>query len=422
MLPAFRTGDPPLPITNTSMALPGPLSLGEYRDPCELEEDFAAPIDHEQVAAIGGDAAVWELLAGDGDGVSAELFWSDVHSVVLITEFEGAQCPPGSKIGQPIPDPSHRLVFASAEGLQVYSFVPTESGETIQGKLLSAPVAPMGAGGECIFTNLYLAVSSSSGGRVTVTPILDGRRMEGCARTVSLDTLEPRKEFKRFEIALSEPLEIGGQELGRQAMRGTWFQVEVAIRDVTGCGRVQVDGVELEWGPVIESHPGRTYAEDGQEEYESDLRDLLVFATAEGLAVYGGDVTDLGEPVLLDSTTSPLAVAGVRGEAIFTNLYVTVTRSNRNSVVLELAPIVDGELQEPIELALPGVDSRIAEVHELPLSVSLELAGQEIGRQAMRGTWFQVRPKLLDQVEEGIFVLDGIELEFDTVIESEEPV
>lgn len=116
--------------------------------------------------------------------------------------------------------------------------------------------APAGAGGECIFTNLYVA-TTHFGSDVTLylTAIVDGVRMQTQALVLLAADGSVEGETTVHELSLMEPYMVATVERLRHAPRGTWFEVEIAVR----CGEEVVpaaliaDEIEVEFEIVRES-------------------------------------------------------------------------------------------------------------------------------------------------------------------------
>ena len=94
----------------------------------------------------------------------------------------------------------------------------------------SNPIAPAGASGECIFTNVYITLTHSMPVDIRVTPIVDFIALDGTGgqpdeRLIfSLPDLTPDRLTERFEMGLSLPFPLQGTERVRNALRGAWFQ------------------------------------------------------------------------------------------------------------------------------------------------------------------------------------------------------
>lgn len=115
------------------------------------------------------------------------------------------------------------------------------------------PVAPAGAGGECIFRSIYLVVTYSMACVLRVTPILDGQEFAAEAKDIAL-TAQPTPVTQRFQIGLSVGVaDSTGTEAIRLAMRGAWFTVKIETVGALGDGVLELEGIELEYKVVRES-------------------------------------------------------------------------------------------------------------------------------------------------------------------------
>lgn len=105
-------------------------------------------------------------------------------------------------------------------------------------------LAPAGAGGEAIFTALWLVVTHTMDVDLVFTPLLDGLALE--SQTVALSAGAARVTA-RFRLGLSVPfLNPLGTEVMRTAPRGTWFQVRIATTGGMAAGDLLIEGCELE--------------------------------------------------------------------------------------------------------------------------------------------------------------------------------
>lgn len=142
----------------------------------------------------------------------------------------------------------------------------------------------------------------------------------------------------------------------------------------------------------------------------------------ENLALGESGTTDLGEPIEFVALSAEYAPAGFGGEAIFTDLRLTLFRDNDEDMVLEVTPIVDGERQDPIDLELPAVAEPARAIHELGLANYHPSPEDPQYSTALRGTYFQVElrtPGAGESVDlyNGRLVIEEVELEWDPVRE-----
>lgn len=152
--------------------------------------------------------------------------------------------------------------------IMLFNSTSVDDDQQFQVRALTARVAPAGAGGECIFTSLYLTVTHdlvTDDVDLTVTPVLDGATLDGAGgnpderTTVTLAVQgTPARVTEVFEVGLSIPntFNQAQTEQGRNAMRGTWMQVLIesgAALD-SGDGEIILESVEVEYEVVQESH------------------------------------------------------------------------------------------------------------------------------------------------------------------------
>lgn len=117
-------------------------------------------------------------------------------------------------------------------------------------------VALAGAGGEAIYTSLYMATTHyDQNVSLWVTPFVDGVAL--AAQRIDLIGVPGSKgESKTHELGLSEPYLVAAVEQLRTAPRGTWFEVQVETRYQSAAltpAKQVVDGIEVEHEIVRES-------------------------------------------------------------------------------------------------------------------------------------------------------------------------
>jgi len=112
----------------------------------------------------------------------------------------------------------------------------------------SCEYAPAGTGGECLFTNLYLAVTRRHTGdaQITVTPYVDGTAKP--AVTITLASTGGDTKSEVHEVPLTEP----ATRIGRHSLRGERFSFAITSASGVPNGALVVEGAELEWEPVRE--------------------------------------------------------------------------------------------------------------------------------------------------------------------------
>lgn len=115
-------------------------------------------------------------------------------------------------------------------------------------------VAPAGAGGECIFTVLYLTTTHFDVNvSLWITPYVDGVALTK-QRLNLVGVPGSDGETKVNEIGLSVAHSVSAVERLRYAPRGTWFQVLVETdAAIVGLGACIVSEVEVEYEVVRES-------------------------------------------------------------------------------------------------------------------------------------------------------------------------
>ncbi len=120
------------------------------------------------------------------------------------------------------------------------------------------PVAPAGASGECIFTNVYATITHSMGVDIRLTPIVDFVALDGTGGQPDerlVFTLPPlgARLTERFEMGLSLPFPLTGPERMRNALRGAWFQLQAEALAPLAAGDLIFEQTELEYELVRES-------------------------------------------------------------------------------------------------------------------------------------------------------------------------
>lgn len=132
----------------------------------------------------------------------------------------------------------------------------TDLGTAIEFVALSNDYAPAGIGGECIFTDLRIAIFRDNSADVIleVTPLVDGEAYATIDLTLP-GVSSPARSI--HELALVHVWPSESNPLTSQALRGTWFQLELrTLADPESVdiysGRVVIEGIELEWDPVLE--------------------------------------------------------------------------------------------------------------------------------------------------------------------------
>ena len=117
----------------------------------------------------------------------------------------------------------------------------TDAGEPLELLLECAPVAPAGAGGDCLFDRLRVVFTWSAEVSLTVTPVLDGVAIEESAHQIDL-TASTDRQSQVFELILRRK-EASVHTYG---LRGTWFAVRIA-GTVLSMGDMIIDPLTLEY-------------------------------------------------------------------------------------------------------------------------------------------------------------------------------
>lgn len=120
-----------------------------------------------------------------------------------------------------------------------------DAGAAIPVRLQTNDMAPAGAGGECIFTDVYLAVTrrNTSDWTFTLTPIVDGVALEGTDVTL-LGAADPLTEV--VAISLAQPFLVGATEVSRYEPRGAWIALRITAASAPD-DEVIFAGPELEY-------------------------------------------------------------------------------------------------------------------------------------------------------------------------------
>lgn len=152
----------------------------------------------------------------------------------------------------------------------------------------------------------------------------------------------------------------------------------------------------------------------------SPTRTVFWFLGADGeLALGASGVDDLGATLDALAETNAYAPAGIGGEAMFTNVYMSLFRDCTEDVTLIFTLIVDGVEEDPINLTIPGVASPARSVYEIGLSKPYPSAADPQILTAPRGQWVQLRVETSGGLPDGRFVIEGLELEREIVTEGQ---
>lgn len=361
-----------------------------------------------------GGSALAEIVALEEDGVFStgirvQLTQEGLYSVVLVDQLDDSLCSSAPALVR-----GSAFTFMGSDALQLKSSSRTDAGEPVVGRVRSASLAPAGVGGEAAFLNLYVKLSSSGSGLAVVTPVRDGELLVDERVLLPIDANGRPLVHRTHEVGLAVGDEI------RQAVRGTWFEALIELVDLAGCGPVSVEGVEVEWDLVTEGVEDRSFEEE-ELVLPSRTGSSFTFMGAEGeLAQFGGSTSDLGAFLTALARTNSYAPGGIGGEAIFTNVYLTLQRDNTETLTLHLTPIVDGVELDSIELELAGVAGPVRAVHEIGLAIPYPSVADPQLFYAMRGEWIQLQLETVAALPDGRIVVDGVELEVEVVTEGKD--
>lgn len=338
--------------------------------------------------------------------------------------------PPTTQNPAPCPDdePTTALeLFMGTAAGQSVQFGRTQLDvlSTVQARLVTNHVAPEGFGADYLFTTCYFAFTHRGDVNVLFTPILNGERLDGEAVEMLLvgDGTFKTHEYK---VALSEKYEdSGGTERIRHGLRGQYFAVQLEWIDI--CGYTQFDGVEVEYERLRESQPGvMIYTEEPFVWPRWAESNRAYFGDATGRMLLAGQTyQDGAADVGVVAKSNLVAPEGVGGECAFVGAYIQVTRSNETVLNLHVTPIVDGvEMGKQTLIYQPttGDGGPVTEVEEIPITQFWQ-HGDAIERLRTnpRGTWFQVKVEC-DTLADGWIVIDGVELDYEAVRESESSI
>lgn len=380
-------------------------------------------IEVRTVAEEGGSATAQVAIEEDGTtGTQVQLVRTGVWDVVLVDSFQDDLCPgidPGDAIS------ANRPVFFGDTAGRILRLNRghQELGTPIQGFLRPNVIAPAGIGATCLFRNVYVALEATTGGTMTVTPVLDGEVLT--AEAISFVVPAPAdgtRGFYRIEVPLSRAYEISAVEQSRAGLMGTWFTVEVDVQDNFGCGRIVVAGIEVEYDPHDEGVPGPTFTGESLTAALPVDPKAWYFA-GNGSGIYKGaqGTDDAGSDVLVRFRTNEIAPAGVGGEAMFEDVELAVTRFNAVDWTFTATPVVDGVELEGQDITLAGVGSPVTELVPIDFSQPYMVGGVERSRYYPRGAWFALLITATAAPDKDV-IIEGMELEYDIVEESVEDI
>ncbi len=284
---------------------------------------------------------------------------------------------------------------------------------------------PAGVGGEAVFQTLHLSVTTTTIADIRIIPILDGERLVDEEFTVQVI---PGSTYRseRVEVNLSKPYKSGSVERFRNGLRGSYIQFEICVVDVGGTGRVELDGMSITYTNARETHTwARPFIGELEVDVEPESTARFFFGTdnddGDDAAIYKAESGsfDFGKRLRMWVETRPVAVAGIGQEAVMSNLYICITRSNTVSSQINVTPILDGIDLETELITLAGTSFPLTEVLEIPLSVPFSSGGVERGRTSPRGVWFSYRMTNEGERPDGEFAVNGAAIEATQARESQ---
>jgi len=125
----------------------------------------------------------------------------------------------------------------------------------------SVRASPAGVGGECIFTQFWIALTYDMDAiTLRFTPIVDGVVFDGTGgnpdlrQTLALVGVPGTRVTERFEFGMSVPYDDGvSTNAIRTALRGAWFQLQIDQVGGLGNGDLIIEQPEIEYEVVRES-------------------------------------------------------------------------------------------------------------------------------------------------------------------------
>lgn len=368
-----------------------------------------------------GEAVVQAVVdSGGTPGVQARITRTSVWDTVLVDSFQDDICP-GADPSDSI-SPDRAVFFGDNQGRVIrLNRGNQELGTDLVGFLRPNVVAPAGIGATCLFRNVYVAVDRSTGGTLQVTPVLDGEVLTDEAITIIIPT-DGTRQLQRFEVPLSRAYEVSATEVARAGLVGTWFTVELEVVDAFGCGRISVDGIDLEYVPHRKGEPGPTFTGESLVATVPVDSKAWYFA-GNGSGVYKGaqGTDDNGTAILVRMETNALAPAGASGECVFNEVEMSFTRFNETDWTFTATPIVDGVALQGQDVTLAGVANPVTEVVTLDLAQEYLIGGVAQSTFHPRGAWLALLLEATAAPDKDVIV-EGVEMDYDIVEESLEDV
>jgi len=332
----------------------------------------------------------------------------------------------------PVPCPpeeitaSHALWLGTAGNNDLLQYGASELDDETQVLAIiePLPMAPEGFGSEFMVLNTYLAVEHIGDVYLKVTPIANGERLTDEAKEFSLIGPGDRLQPTRVEMPWTQPHPLSGSEKQRRGVRCQHFTVRIEVADICGSG-MSIAGIEHEIEPVRErlGHSSE-FTEWALDESPWVPGTRLMLGARSSRVIHAwtsASEDDSGTDFGWRVKPEWVAPAGIGGEAIFTNVYLVVSHLNEEARSITVTPHVDGEAQQPRVVTLPAATEFTTEVFEVAIQQPYPSVVSERQRYAPRGCWFTAEITGAREDQETI-VLEGMEVEFETVRETQEPV
>lgn len=288
----------------------------------------------------------------------------------------------------------------------------------IVGDATTREISPLGVGHGHIFTNIYFTLRAWTDGLLELTPIVDGEVKLDAMRTIDFGGGYINA---RHEVALYERVMLGGREVGRKALRGTWFRLRIRVIDELGVGRVRLGGFELEYERATLTHPDQRFVEENatfRTPPGTGRFQIFGLRDSNGLLLYRAANSDAGEAVSIFARSNPAAPHGPGAELIFTQVSIPLYRFNTEHVTLLVTPFVDDESYPALTVELEPTLVPIREVRHVDLYSPVIVGDVEVGRNAIRGTWWRMDITSTEGVPAGTIRFGRAELECEPVTES----
>lgn len=347
--------------------------------------------------------------------------WAELCDIFIIGGFAVKDSPDGYFFGDwYVGNPDHGQWIRKFEASHLDDDLP------VNACWVTREFLPAGVGGEAVFQTLHLSVTTTTIADIRITPILDGDRLSDQERYVQVIPASTYRS-ERIEIDLTKPYKRAGLERFRNGLRGSYIQFEICVLDAGGTGRVELDGMSITYTNARESHTwARPFIGELEVDVESVSAARFFFGTdnedGDDAAIYKAEDEgsfDFGKRLRLWIETRPVALAGLSGEVVVSNLYICVTRNNVVSAQINVTPILDGVDLETKLITLAGTSFPLTEVLEIPLSVPFSRDGIERGRTSPRGVWFSYRITNEGERPDGEFAVNGAAIEATQARESQ---